>query len=90
MLVIIGILSFLLSREKKRHQATKEATSAIDNYGYPLVAKYELDPGDWAHQSPSVMQHPAESDVSGSDARRIEADSRELPSLRPELPGSWS
>ncbi|KIW69874.1 hypothetical protein PV04_02194 [Phialophora macrospora] len=96
LLAIVGVLSFLLFREKRRHRATKDSLSNADGYGYPLVTQsqknpidpYQSAPEDWVDQSQYVRHHHADPDPSRSFVRRIEADSREKSSPRPELPGS--
>ena len=96
LLAAIGVLSFLLFREKRRHRATVESISATDNYGYPLVTnfqsmvpvEYQPQPDESANQSPYNTQQPAEVDATMSFAHRIEADAREKRFSRQELPGS--
>ncbi|OCT49559.1 hypothetical protein CLCR_07606 [Cladophialophora carrionii] len=96
LLAIVGVLSFLLFREKRRHCATNAGLSNADSYGYPLVANSQKAPGDpyqptqddWAYQSPYSRHHAVEADASIASVRRTEAASRERPSPRQELPAS--
>lgn len=93
LLAVIGVLSFLLFRQKKRHREALDRMSGNDTYGHPLgtdfqtmpLGQYQFTPDGSANQFQDAMQHPAEAD---SIARRIEADSREKGAPPPELPGS--
>lgn len=97
LLVVIGVLSFLLLREKRRHRAPRETVPEGDSSGHPLVpgsrstipTQFHATPAESSLLSPvSTWNRTNEVDELNLFARNIGSNSREKPSGCAELEGS--